>query len=157
MEKNKMLKVVSILFIIAGAFVALFSLIFLFGGSALADMVYEILVEMDASYQEIALAAIQTLLLIMGILYLIEAAAYLTAGIIGVKQKSAKVCFIVAIVAMAVCGALAIYNMIGGSGILSALISLVLPVLYLVGAIQYKKAWTEAEQQAAIDEGSQQM
>jgi len=81
---------------------------------------------------------------VLGISMLIVGAAYIAAGVVGIVQKSAKVCFIVAIVVMAVCAADTIYNIATGGKIVSSLFSLVLPVLYLIGAIQYKKAWDAA-------------
>lgn len=140
MEKNKLLKVTSILFIIFGALGTFFSLLVLI----LMDALIQIMLEM-AEYAQMGATALRAAVLLIFVILLVECAAYIAAGIIGVRQKSAKTCFIVAIIVMVVCGVSALYQLIGGNII--SLIALVLPILYLIGAIQYKKESDIAEKE----------
>jgi len=140
MEKNKLLKVSSILMIIGGAFLAIMALIMFIGGELVASIIGST-AEEDS---DIATAAVKVATIILGIAFLIEAAAYIAAGVIGVQQKSAKTCFVVAIIVIVVCGIGAIMNIVEGQ--FTGIVSLVVPILYLVGAIQLRKAAQQAEE-----------
>ena len=153
MEKNKMLKVSSILLIIFGAFLAIGAIIMFVGGELIAGLIGIAGDEIGATGPdaEAAAALLQTAMTILGIAALIEAIAYIAAGVIGVQQKSAKTCFIIGIVLVVLCGISAIMNIAEGS-IVPAIIGLIVPVLYLVGAIQLKKAAADAEITSANEE-----
>ena len=79
---------------------------------------------------------------------MLESIAYIGAGILGVQQKSEKACFIIGIILVAVCGISAIMNIVEGS-ILPAIIGLVVPVIYLIGAIQLKRSVENEQAQAS--------
>lgn len=138
MEKNSMLKGAGIALIVLGVFDALGALICFVAG----DLIAGILGGVEGG--EAAGALIGGIVMIAGIILLVVAAAYIAAGVIGIKQKSPKTCFVVAIILMVVCGLAAIGNLIEGLW-LSAVIVIIAPVFYLVGAIQLKKAVAEAE------------
>lgn len=148
MEKNKLLKVSSILLIVFGVLVALGGIIFLAAAELVAEVIgstgQDIGIEGDAAT---VAAAAKMMVIILGVAMLILAVGYIAAGVVGVKQKSAKTCFIVAIVLIVLCGISAIMNIAEGS-IFPAIISLIVPVLYLVGAIQLKKAAADEQLQA---------
>lgn len=142
MEKNKMLKVSSILLIVFGVFMAIMALLFFVVGDLVAEIIGAAgsdLEGLEGVDKDTALAAVKLVVAILGVVLLIEAIAYIAAGVIGVQQKSAKLCFIVGIVLVVICGIGAITNIVEGQ-ILSAVIGVIVPVLYLVGAIQLKKA-----------------
>ncbi|MCM1194871.1 MAG: hypothetical protein NC099_00680 [Corallococcus sp.] len=138
MEKNKLLKVSSILMIVCGAFLALMALIFFAAGDLVSGIIGGAIEDSGADAATIE-AAVRLMIIILGVVYLIDAAAYIAAGVIGVMQKSSKACFITAIVVIVVCGIGAIMDIIYGQWF-SALLGLVIPVLYLVGAIQLRNA-----------------
>lgn len=139
MEKNKLLKVASILLIVFGVVLALLAIIFFAAGDLVAEVIGKSGEEFEGMDAETAAAAVKLGVLVLGIVLLVEAVAYIAAGVIGVQQKSAQLCFIVGIVLVVLCGIGAITNIVEGQ-ILSAVIGLIVPVLYLVGAIQLKKA-----------------
>ena len=140
MEKNKMLKVSGILLIVFGVLIALTSIIFFAAGDLVAEIISQAGSEAGAGTEAGTLAeAAKLVVVIAGVVLLIEAIAYIAAGVIGVQQKSAKLCFVIAIVLVVICGVGAIVNIVDGMWF-SGLLGLIVPVLYLVGAIQLKKA-----------------
>lgn len=140
MEKNKLLKVSSILLIVFGALMAFGGIIMMVAGDFVAEIIGIAGEEAGAGADADAAAAIiKTAMIILGVIALIEAIAYIAAGVIGVQQKSAQTCFIIAIVLVVLCGIGAITNIIEGNWF-GGIVGLVVPVLYLVGAIQLKKA-----------------
>lgn len=140
MEKNKMLKVSGILLIIFGALIALTAIIFFAAGDLVAEIIGQAGDEVGAGADADTLAAAAKLVVVIaGIVLLVEAIAYIVAGVIGVQQKSAKLCFVIAIVLVVICGIGAIANIVDGMWFFG-IINLVVPIIYLVGAIQLKKA-----------------
>ena len=100
MEKNKLLKVSSILLIVFGALMALGGIIMMVAGDLVAEIIGIAGEEAGAGATdtEAAKALVRTLMIILGVIALVEAIAYIAAGVIGVQQKSAQACFIVAII-----------------------------------------------------------
>lgn len=140
MEKNKLLKVSSILLIIFGALILLAAIVFFAAGDLVAEIIGQAGDEIGAGADAATVAAAaKMVVVILGVVLLIEGIAYIAAGVVGIQQKSAKACFIIAIVLVSVCGIGAITSIVEGQ-IISAITGLVVPVLYLVGAIQLKKA-----------------
>ena len=128
----KFLKVTGILMIIGGALSLIISVIAIVGIAALAYI----------SSGEIS----SGLLYASGILMLISSAAELIAGIIGVKNSKnperAGTCIVwgVIVAVLSIIGM--ILNSVGGGSFsaTSLLTSLVLPVLYIIGAFQNKQS-----------------
>lgn len=128
----KFLKVTGILMIIGGALSLIISIIAIVGIAALAYI----------SSGEVSFA----LLYASGILMLISSAAELIAGIIGVKNsrnpEKAVTCIVwgVIVAVLSIIGM--ILNSVGGGSfsVTSLLTSLVLPVLYIIGAFQNKQS-----------------
>lgn len=142
MEKNKLLKVSSILLIVFGALMALGALLFFVLGDMVAELIGvvgdQVEIPDGMSLEEFqALAKITVV--ILGVVMLVEAIAYIAAGVIGVQQKSPMACFIVGIILVVVCGIGAITNIVEGQ-VFSAIVGIIVPILYLVGAIQLKRA-----------------
>ena len=151
MEKNKMLKVSGILLIVFGVLIALTAIIFFAAGDLVAEIISQAGSEAGAGTEAGTLAeAAKLVVVIAGVVLLIEAIAYIAAGVIGVQQKSAKLCFVIAIVLVVICGIGAIVSIVDGMWF-SGLLGLIVPVLYLVGAIQLKKAVAD-EALASSDE-----
>lgn len=130
MEKNKLLKGAGIALIVIGAFAALLALLCFVAGDLIAGII---------GAEANGTGAVKIVMIIMGVLFIIVAAAYIGAGVAGVKQKSAKSCFVIAIILIVISGLSAIYDLTSGQWY-SAIIVLVVPIIYLVGAIQFKKA-----------------
>ena len=134
-QKNQMLKVCGILMIIGGSIALLTSLVALIGVGALATA---------AAY--LGGHVLVGLLVFACLLLLASSALELTTGILGVKNcdKPEKVnscitcCFVT--VGLSLLGTLLSVIAGGSVNVLSLLLSLVLPGLYLYGAYQLKKA-----------------
>ncbi|MBQ3552594.1 MAG: hypothetical protein IJA35_05540 [Clostridia bacterium] len=126
------LKVTGILMIIGGAISIILAIIAILGIAALAYI----------SDGEISLG----LLYAAGILSLVSAIAQLVAGIVGVKNakrpEKAQTCIIWGIIVALLCVAGSVLTVVGGDAfpVASLLIGLVLPVLYIIGAVKNKAA-----------------
>lgn len=132
MEKNGMLKGAGIALIVIGALEALIALLCFVA----ADLIGSIIgAESGGEGGDIVGMAV----MILGVIMLIVAAAYIAAGVVGIKQKNPKTCFVVAIVLIVICGLSAITSLVEGQW-LSAIFVIIAPVFYLIGAIQLKKA-----------------
>lgn len=142
------LKVCGILMIIGGAISIVVSIIGLIGGG-LAGAAAGALAE--EGYEEIAAAAAQGggLLTVGSIIALIGGVVELITGIIGVKNcgnpEKATTCIVWGIIVLVLSIISIILTLIGGnvqagSLIVSIICSLVLPVLYLIGAFKNKQA-----------------
>ena len=123
------LKVTGILMIIGGSLSIITALVAIIGVAAL-----------------IALGAGTALLYAAGILSILSAAAQLIAGIIGVKNckrpEKAQSCITWGIIVAALCVLGSLLTVIGGGSfpIFSLLLGLVLPILYIIGAVKNKQA-----------------
>lgn len=126
------LKVTGILMIIGGGLAIIFAIIALLGISMLVYI------------SDGALSS--GLLYAAGILSLVSAVAELVAGIIGVinckKPEKATSCVVWGIIVAVLCIAGSILTVAGGSSfpVVSCLIGLVLPILYIIGALKNKAA-----------------
>ena len=135
-----MLKVVGILLIVFSAIGIVIYLLALIGASA-ASAAYGILA-----------GRFMAVITIGAIFGLIGCALNMVAGILGVKNcavpAKAQSCFILGVIMIAVQVLVMILNISSGSfNFLTTLIGLVLPVLYLVGAVQNKSMLTAPQQQ----------
>lgn len=123
------LKVTGILMIIGGSISIIMALVAIIGIAAL-----------------IALGAGTALLYAAGILSILSAVAQLIAGIIGVKNckrpEKAQNCITWGVIVAALCVLGSILTVIGGGSfpIFSLLLGLVLPTLYIIGAVKNKQA-----------------
>ena len=140
MEKSsKLLKVTSILMIIFGSLALLLGIFALIG--ALAIMGGALGLGTDGAQ------LVGELILVAAVVALIGAIIQFVAGIVGVKNynkpEKANVCVVFAVLVALVTVASTVFNAIGGdfgtTQIISLLIGLVIPVLYMVGALQLKK------------------
>ena len=128
MQGSKFLKVTGILMIIFGAIALILSII-AFAGIGL-----------------LAMGASSSLLTVSCILMLVGAIAELVAGIIGVKNwnklEKAGTCIVWGVIVIALCVVSNILTVVGGGefSVVNLLTGLVIPVLYLIGGIQNKKA-----------------
>lgn len=126
------LKVTGILMIIGGGLAIILAIITILGIAALAYITDGVISS--------------GLLYAAGILSLVSAVAELVAGIIGVtnckKPEKATSCVVWGIIVAALCIAGSILTVVGGSSfpVVSCLIGLVLPVLYIIGALKNKAA-----------------
>ena len=126
------LKVTGILMIIGGALSIILYIIAIIGIAALVYL----------SEGELSSGLLYT----AGVLGLVSAVVQLIAGIIGVKNckkpEKAKTCIVWGILVIAICVIGSILNVVGGSdfSVSSLLIGLVLPVLYIIGAVKNKAA-----------------
>ncbi len=123
------LKVTGILFIVFGAIAAVLGLIAMLGAGLAA--------------QVSGVAA--GLIVFSGLVTLVLSAANIFVGIFGVKNcenlEKAQSCFILGIILVGLQIVSSIINMVSGSfSILNMLIGLILPCLFLYGAMQNKKA-----------------
>lgn len=129
------LKVTGILMIIGGGISIIMGIIAALGVAALAY---------------IAVGDSSALLYASAVLMLISAVAELVAGIIGVvnckKPEKAVVCIAWGIIVAVLSVAGTILNSVGGGtfSVFSLLLGLVLPVLYIIGAVFNKKEHTAA-------------
>lgn len=123
------LKVTGILMIIGGSLSIITALVAIIGVATL-----------------IALGAGTALLYAAGILSILSAVAQLIAGIIGVKNckrpEKAQNCITWGVIVAALCVLGSILTVIGGGSfpIFSLLLGLVLPTLYIIGAVKNKQA-----------------
>lgn len=126
------LKVTGILMIIGGALSIILYIIAIIGIAALVYL----------SEGELSSGLLYT----AGVLGLVSAVVQLIAGIIGVKNckkpEKAKTCIVWGILVIALCVIGSILNVVGGNdfSVSSLLIGLVLPVLYIIGAVKNKAA-----------------
>ncbi|MEG1908324.1 MAG: hypothetical protein RR147_01890 [Oscillospiraceae bacterium] len=135
MKGQKMLKVCGILMVIFGALALLISILGVLGVGLLAA----------ASEESLGMAA--TLMLIVGIL---GCALELVTGIVGIKASSSpsvpkiKASLILGLLVFLLSLASTIYNLVSveitGVAIISAIIGLIIPVLYLVAIFKFKNA-----------------
>lgn len=129
MQGSKFLKVTGILMIIFGALALVLAIIAIAGISLLA-----------------AMGASSGLLTVSCILALVGAVAELVADIIGVKNwnklEKAGTCITWGIIVIMLCVISNILTVVGGGdfSVLNLATGLVIPVLYLIGALQNKKA-----------------
>ena len=129
MQGSKFLKVTGILMIVFGAIALVVAIIAFAGIGVLA-----------------AMGASSALLTVSVIIALAGAALELVAGIIGVKNwnklEKAGTCIAWGIIVIALCIISNILTVVGGGefSIVNLLTGLVIPVLYLIGGIQNKKA-----------------
>lgn len=137
MEQNKtkgsgFLKVTGILMIIGGAIALIVGIIAILGIATLAYITDGELVT--------------GLLYAAGILTLVSAVAELIAGIIGVKNckkpEKAGSCIVWGVIVAVLCVAGSILTTLGGSAfpVFSLILGLILPTLFIIGAIMNKKA-----------------
>ncbi len=129
---GKMLKVAGILMIIGGGLGIILSIVTLGASAALSALLGD-----EASLG---------LLYAAGILTLLSAAVSLVAGILGVKycrypQKAGK-CMLWGILAIILTVAGQVFSLVAGNqfNFMSLLLGLVLPIIYIVGVVQAKKA-----------------
>ena len=126
------LKVTGILMIIGGGISIIVSIIAALGIAALAYFT-----DGEAS---------STMLYASVALMIVSAAAQLVAGILGVvnckKPEKSGVCIAWGVIVAALCVAGTILNVVGGGdfSMFSLLLGLVLPVLYIIGAVSNKRA-----------------
>lgn len=129
MQGSKFLKVTGILMIIFGALALVLAIIAIAGISLLA-----------------AMGASSGLLTVSCILMLVGAVAELVAGISGVKNwnklEKAGTCITWGIIVIVLCVISNILTVVGGGdfSVLNLVTGLVIPVLYLIGGLQNKKA-----------------
>lgn len=125
------LKVTGILMIIGGGISIIVSIIAALGVAALAYL-------SDGEASSTMLYASVTLMVI-------SAAAQLVAGILGVvnckRPEKAGVCIAFGVIVAALCVAGTILNTVGGGdfSLFSLLLGLVLPILYIIGAVFNKR------------------
>ncbi len=131
MKGQKMLKVCSILMIVGGGIAAVLSVLAILGAAALA-----------------AAGALETFLLIAVILAVLGAGIELAAGIVGVKAAGmpsvgkikASVIMGILVVVMSIASNVFNYSLTGKFDVVSIVLGLVLPVLYLIGVFKFKNA-----------------
>lgn len=132
-QGSKMLKVTGILMIIGGALALVIALIAVIGIAAAASLAAGAL-----GGGIVALAVIASILALLG------GGIELAAGILGVKNwnqpAKAQSCIVFGAIIIALSVLSNILNLASGSefNLFSLLLGLVLPVLYLVGAVQLK-------------------
>ncbi len=132
-QGSKMLKVTGILMIIGGALALVIALIAVIGIAAAASLAAGAL-----GGGIIALAVIASILSLLG------GGVELAAGILGVKNwnqpAKAQSCIVFGAIIIALSVLSNILNLASGSefNLFSLLLGLVLPVLYLIGAVQLK-------------------
>lgn len=132
-QGSKMLKVTGILMIIGGALALVIALIAVIGIAAAASLAAGAL-----GGGVIALAVIASILALLG------GGIELVAGILGVKNwnqpAKAQSCIVFGAIIIALSVLSNILNLASGSefNLFSLLLGLVLPVLYLIGAVQLK-------------------
>lgn len=132
-QGSKMLKVTGILMIIGGALALVIALIAVIGIAAAASLAAGAL-----GGGIIALAVIASILSLLG------GGVELVAGILGVKNwnqpAKAQSCIVFGAIIIALSVLSNILNLASGSefNLFSLLLGLVLPVLYLIGAVQLK-------------------
>lgn len=134
MKGSRMLQVVGILMIIGGGLVILMCILAIAGSAALGSIA-----------GAAGAAALGGAVLVGTIGTLLAGVIELVAGIMGVKNwrtpSKAQSCLIMGIVIIALQVLSLILNLVGGGSVdwFNLLLGLVLPVLYIVGAMQLKK------------------
>ncbi len=131
MKGQKMLKVCSILMIVGGGIAAVLSVLAILGAAALATA-----------------GALETFLLIAVVLAVLGAGIELAAGIVGVKAAGmpsvgkikASVIMGILVVVMSIASNVFNYSLTGKFDVVSIVLGLVLPVLYLIGVFKFKNA-----------------
>lgn len=124
------LKVTGILMIIGGAISLIVAIVAIIG---IAALVYVAGSEINAG-----------LLYAAGVISLVSAVAELIAGIVGVKNckkpEKARTCVVWGVIVAVLCVAGSVLTVVGGDDfpVSSLILGLVLPVLYIVGAIKNK-------------------
>ena len=124
------LKVTGILMIIGGAISLIVAIVAIIG---IAALVYVAGSEINAG-----------LLYAAGVISLVSAVAELIAGIVGVKNcekpEKARTCVVWGVIVAVLCVAGSVLTVVGGNSfpVFSLILGLVLPVLYIVGAIKNK-------------------
>ena len=124
------LKVTGILMIIGGAISLIVAIVAIIG---IAALVYVAGSEINAG-----------LLYAAGVILLVSAVAELIAGIVGVKNckkpEKARTCVVWGVIVAVLCVAGSVLTVVGGNSfpVFSLILGLVLPVLYIVGAIKNK-------------------
>lgn len=133
-----LLKVCGILFIIAGAISALSSLgsIFIINSwDTLDPVILQTYEQLNVTKSNLTVSVISAI---------IQAILFLVSGILGVKNcnqpEKANICMILAILCIVFLLGSSVYSMIAGQfSILSVIIWLVIPLLYLWGAMKNKQ------------------
>ena len=136
---KSILKVSGILLIIFGAIGLISTIISLVGASAIGAM---------AGAMGVDTGAYNALITVSGIIAIACGAVYLVAGILGVlnaaKPEKAKTCMILGVIMVALQVVSTIFSIIvsgfSGTAVISLIIGLVLPVLFIVGANQNKQS-----------------
>ena len=136
---KSILKVSGILLIIFGAIGLISTIISLVGASAIGAM---------AGAMGVDTGAYNALITVSGIIAIACGAVYLVAGILGVlnaaKPEKAKTCMILGVIMVALQVVSTIFSIIvsgfSGTAVISVIIGLVLPVLFIVGANQNKQS-----------------
>jgi hypothetical protein len=139
-KKSTLLKVTGILMIIFGGLATIFAIIAVLGA---------LVIEAAAVEMGLDPATLVAGLIMLGaVTALVGAAIQLVAGILGVKNhkkpEKAGVCVVFGILVALVTIASSIFEVSGGLAfdalnIVTLLIGLVIPVLYIIGALQLKK------------------
>ncbi|WP_308754359.1 hypothetical protein [uncultured Anaerotruncus sp.] len=143
-----MLKVVSILYIIFSGISILLGLLALVGGG------------MIAAGGDMMGAGVGAVAAIAGVVLIASSVFSLIVGIIGVKNcakpEKAQVCFVLGII-LIVLAAFSLISSFGGDGnVFSALVGLVLPVLYTLGAYWNKQSAAALSAPQAPSDGADQ-
>ncbi len=137
MKQNKFLKVASIIMIVGAALGIILGIVYLLGVGLLA-------------------AALQIgdkmgLLYVSGILIIVASVAQLVAGIMGVKAckepQKAKACIVWGIIIVVLSVLSVILSLAAGGDfkISNAILNLVVPILYIVGAVQVNNAYKSTQ------------
>ena len=145
---KNMLKVVSILYIIFSGISILLGLLALVGGG------------MIAAGGDMMGAGVGAVAAIAGVVLIASSVFSLIVGIIGVKNcakpEKAQVCFVLGII-LIVLAAFSLISSFGGDGnVFSALVGLVLPVLYTLGAYWNKQSAAAPSAPQAPSDGATQ-
>ena len=145
---KNMLKVVSILYIIFSGISILLGLLALVGGG------------MIAAGGDMMGAGVGAVAAIAGVVLIASSVFSLIVGIIGVKNcakpEKAQVCFVLGII-LIVLAAFSLISSFGGDGnVFSALVGLVLPVLYTLGAYWNKQSAAALSAPKAPSDGADQ-
>ena len=140
MKGQNFLKVTGILMIIFGAIAIIVSIVALVGVAAVAAL---------AAYSG---AEVSTgLLYFASFISLLSAVAEFVAGILGVanckKPEKAQTCLVFGIIVAALCVLGNILTVVGGGSfsVFSLLLGLVIPVLYIIGAVFNKQSLAQAQ------------
>lgn len=128
-----LLKVVSILFIVFGAIATIFSIIAIAGAAMLASVA-----------EELGGAAVGGLLIVAAIYALVLSVLDIVIGILGVsrsgKVEKAKFFINMGVLLCALAAVSMVLGIVNGGFQVISLIGFVLPVLFIIGGLQNKKA-----------------